>query len=364
MHHKLVVLQEIRPNKVYLVKYQNQDKGQFYLKKYLAYQYQNIVEVVKILKGQQLRNIVKIIDVSIENNELLCVVEEACKYNLREIIKLHETTFDTQEILKCLLDIIGGLLELKNLNIFHRDIKPDNIVYDGENYKIIDFETAKKFQDDRTKVQSLDIGTLNYRAPEITQNRAYSSQCDVWSLGCLFYYMLFKQERNHMDQLVIPQNHNYDDQIIKILERMLEKNEKKRITLANLQNDVQQLYNINNNQTQSTRLEQNTINLVSDINKNINEIHNDINTFNNIMTNLIIKEKNEQKIIKLYQFWTKRLGTIFPLKIKERQTIENLLLFQIQEFKQKRIKIDLFASIDQIKDELNCIQDLNDYYDF
>lgn len=58
----------------------------------------------------------------------------------------------TSEILKCLLDIIGGLLELKKLNIFHRDIKPDNIVYDGKDFKIIDFETAKKFQDDRIKV--------------------------------------------------------------------------------------------------------------------------------------------------------------------------------------------------------------------
>lgn len=51
--------------------------------------------------------------------------------------------FDIQEILKCLLNIIDGLLELKSLYIMHRDIKPDNIVYDGNNYKIIDFETAK-----------------------------------------------------------------------------------------------------------------------------------------------------------------------------------------------------------------------------
>ncbi|CAD8047016.1 unnamed protein product [Paramecium primaurelia] len=362
MHHNIVVSQEIRPNKVYLVTYP--DGSQRYVKKYLAQQYQNIFDVLNTLKQQKFRNIVKIFDVIIENNELICVYEEACKQNLREIIKSNEKTFDTQDILKCLLDIIGGLLELKNLNIFHRDIKPDNIVYNGQDYKIIDFETAKRFQDDRTKVQSVDIGTINYRAPEINQNRAYSSQCDVWSLGCLFYYMLFKQEGDHMQQLSIPQNHYYDDKIIKILKSMLEKNETKRIRLDNLQKEVQELHNIYNNPTQSTGLEQNTTNLVSDINTTIDKRHNNINTFNNIMTKLIFKEKNEQKIIKLYQFWTKRLETKFSEEIQQRQKIEKLLLMQIQEFKQKRIQIDVFASIDQIKNELNCIQDLKDFYDF
>ena len=56
--------------------------------------------------------------------------------------------FETQEsIIKCFNDILQGLSHLISIGLMHRDIKPGNVVYDGYNYKIIDFETVKHIED-------------------------------------------------------------------------------------------------------------------------------------------------------------------------------------------------------------------------
>lgn len=48
-----------------------------------------------------------------------------------------------------MLDVALGLNELKSHNIFHRDIKPHNIIYANGNYKLIDFGISKHLSDIR-----------------------------------------------------------------------------------------------------------------------------------------------------------------------------------------------------------------------
>ena len=93
---------------------------------------------------------------------------------------------------------------LHSKGIVHRDLKLDNLLYsvdeEGEvQVKIADFGlsaiTKKKNHKKKTrsekKSQELKEmwGTVEYFAPEV-YDRAYGSQADVWSLGCILYEML------------------------------------------------------------------------------------------------------------------------------------------------------------------------------
>lgn len=63
--------------------------------------------------------------------------------------------------------ILSGVVYMHGQKIMHRDLKPQNILYDTESklLKIIDFGTAKEFkQNDR---QNLLVGTPYYIAPEV-----------------------------------------------------------------------------------------------------------------------------------------------------------------------------------------------------
>ena len=81
--------------------------------------------------------------------------------------------------------ILKALLHCHSQNILHRDIKPDNLVYDGEgNIKIIDFGFALISAAHKAE---LDVaGTPYYIAPEVLTGK-YGKACDIWSLGVVLY---------------------------------------------------------------------------------------------------------------------------------------------------------------------------------
>jgi serine/threonine protein kinase len=52
--------------------------------------------------------------------------------------------------------------------------------------KIADFGLAKKIYNKRYKSQK-SAGTPNYMALQLLKCEPYSSKCDIWALGVIFY---------------------------------------------------------------------------------------------------------------------------------------------------------------------------------
>jgi hypothetical protein len=80
---------------------------------------------------------------------------------------------------------------IHNLNILHRDIKPDNIIITPDNRAILlDFGSAREFIHDKTQMHT-SILTPGYAPPEqyssTSRKGAYS---DIYSLGAPFYFAL------------------------------------------------------------------------------------------------------------------------------------------------------------------------------
>ena len=86
-------------------------------------------------------------------------------------------------------ELLNGLEEMHNLNIYHRDIKPNNIMIGGDNYtlKYVDFGLGT----DQIGILESFLGTPNYAAPELHLKRPYFGKSeDIFSLGITLFVLV------------------------------------------------------------------------------------------------------------------------------------------------------------------------------
>lgn len=122
-----------------------------------------------------------------------CLVMPLAMSDMNNILHCAENHRLDEDLVKEV--IRSALLALKYLHdnqICHRDIKPDNLLYLGE-----EEEEAVQLTDlgFATKVESNQlcneyVGTLNYAAPEIISGKPYDKSIDIWSLGVSMYTLL------------------------------------------------------------------------------------------------------------------------------------------------------------------------------
>ena len=84
--------------------------------------------------------------------------------------------------------ILKGIKACHEANVYHRDIKLENILLnDNYNPKICDFGLGILKQ----KKAIEPVGTLKYAAPEVLANKLYdSSKIDIFILGVTLFYLV------------------------------------------------------------------------------------------------------------------------------------------------------------------------------
>jgi len=151
---------------------------------------------VRLQSGIRHRNIVPIINADLSGDPPSFTMPLA-EGSLDEDIRKSRTLNGTY--LEALLDIISGLEELHFLDIFHRDLKPQNVLHfshNNENKEALDFYAISDFGLVSLRETSFTaltttgmvMGSDFYTAPEITANLSDATkQSDIFSLGCILH---------------------------------------------------------------------------------------------------------------------------------------------------------------------------------
>lgn len=91
--------------------------------------------------------------------------------------------------------LIEAIACLHNKYIFHRDIKPQNIVIDASNKITLMDLGVVKFELETTITPSEQfLGTIRYSAPEMLFGEEYDNRVDLYSAGAILYLLLTGDE--------------------------------------------------------------------------------------------------------------------------------------------------------------------------
>ncbi|KAK3013757.1 hypothetical protein RJ639_008783, partial [Escallonia herrerae] len=122
------------------------------------------------------------------------VVFELMESDLHQVIKANDD-LTPEHYQFFLYQLLRALKYIHTANVFHRDIKPKNILANADcKLKICDFGLARvSFDDAPSAIFWTDyVATRWYRAPELCGSffSKYTPAVDIWSIGCIFAEML------------------------------------------------------------------------------------------------------------------------------------------------------------------------------
>lgn len=150
------------------------------------------IREISLLKGLKHPNVVELKEI-IYSQEQLYLVFEYVEFDLKKYMRSKgNQPLPKEQAQSFLYQLLQALIYLHQHRIFHRDLKPQNLLVDssGTEIKLADFGLARAFGLP-IKTYTHEVVTLWYRCPEILLGqKAYALGVDLWSCGCIFAEML------------------------------------------------------------------------------------------------------------------------------------------------------------------------------
>jgi eukaryotic-like serine/threonine-protein kinase len=135
-------------------------------------------------------NIVTVIDRGADSGRQYIVFEYIDGENLKERL-VRAGRLPVRDALELALQIARGLAFAHAQGLVHRDVKPQNVLLNGDGRaKVTDFGIARSLDVAGVTQTGTVLGTSNYIAPEQASGRGVNVQTDVYSLGVVLYELL------------------------------------------------------------------------------------------------------------------------------------------------------------------------------
>ncbi len=103
---------------------------------------------------------------------------------------LQEGPLGTATSLRFIRDVLSALAYAHTQNVIHLDVKPSNILINGEKALLTDFGFAKDLALAAITQQGMSLGTPNYMAPEQFTGERSDPRSDLYAVGAVLYHML------------------------------------------------------------------------------------------------------------------------------------------------------------------------------
>ena len=125
-----------------------------------------------------------------------------------------------------------ALKSLHEQDVIYRDIKPENVLIDGDSYiKLADFGLSRFISNENTKFSK--VGTPDYVAPEVIEQNQYTNSVDFWGVGCLLQEIINLKPLEYgtkvPQKIDIPKNNDFSNELNDLMEKLLVRNWKLRL---------------------------------------------------------------------------------------------------------------------------------------
>lgn len=146
------------------------------------------IREILLLKNLKHPTIINLIEI-IHNDDKMYLVFEYMETDLKKLIDqfvVKNKSFEWAVVRKMAYQLCTAVSFCHSRNIFHRDLKPQNILVDENfNVKLADFGLGRAASVP-LRHYTPEIITLWYRPPELLLGcKYYDASVDVWSLGCI-----------------------------------------------------------------------------------------------------------------------------------------------------------------------------------
>ena len=163
-------------------------------------------EVSSLISSDLHVNVVRYFTQESDENFIYLALE-LCECTLAEVLenKLHPLRQGAKFVSKVQIrditkQVLAGLDYLHSQQIVHRDLKPQNILLKyslrgaaperSVQVKLSDMGLSKRLDVEQASFYSWGHGSIGWRAPETLAGERLTKAVDIFSVGCLVYYML------------------------------------------------------------------------------------------------------------------------------------------------------------------------------
>ncbi|XP_072031525.1 MAPK/MAK/MRK overlapping kinase-like [Amphiura filiformis] len=179
-----------------VLKCQHIQDGTYFACKKMKQTYDSLEQVNNLREVQAMRrlsphdNILELKEVVFDKKSgRLALVCELMDMNIYELIRGRRHYLPEQKVKGYMYQLLKSLDHMHRNGIFHRDVKPENILIRDEILKLADFGSCRSVYSKQPYTEY--ISTRWYRAPEcLLTDGYYTYKMDLWSVGCVFFEVL------------------------------------------------------------------------------------------------------------------------------------------------------------------------------